>query len=350
MRQGTLVFLQPPGTASQFLSVVLHQHQALVKPCSLKRNILLGLRTPVYKSLEEAGAVSDHPGFIRLEKLTPVLSLQDRLEAWRTFLHTSEVLPAGASQEIVLEIPDFILSEEKKCRWRPEPHGKKCEHRGFKSGSETTQPCNGTNLQLIFSPPSLYQAEMPDANLSCGFYLQPAALGSAPLSLLPQTGLGSLDRAIPPLRAAGNIFCTGRLSYCSCGVMPCGNLSHPAIFYPNTGSSEVNKLVSIKSLMSQNKDYALHKNKTRWFPRGQKIFVTRKSIATCQLPIPSIFMHPSKLLTLHTRKYCSRINLLWGDTLNINSEPRVNTHRQDIKLWKQDLIMVMLTKPLLQQW
>lgn len=72
-RDGALVFLQSPGTASQFLSQVLHQHQALVKLCSLKRNILLGLRTPVYKSLEEAGAMSDHPGFIRWEKLTLVL-------------------------------------------------------------------------------------------------------------------------------------------------------------------------------------------------------------------------------------------------------------------------------------
>lgn len=132
--------------------------------------------------------------------------------------------------------------------------------------------------------------------------------------------------------------------------MPCGNLSQPASCTPSTGSSGVSKLVSVKPLVSQSKVYALHKNKTRWFPRGQKIFLTRKRIATCQFPIPFIFMLLSKPLTPHIQKYCPRINLLLGDTLNINSEPRVNIHRQDIKLWKQDFIMVMLTKPLLHQW
>lgn len=63
-RNETLVLLQSRGAASQCLTEVLHPHQGLVKMHNLQRNLLLGLRTPAYKQLVEAGVVSDHLGFV----------------------------------------------------------------------------------------------------------------------------------------------------------------------------------------------------------------------------------------------------------------------------------------------
>lgn len=60
----TLVLLQSPEAVSQHLTKVLHQHQGLVKLHNLHRNLILGLRAPVYKPSVGAGAVSDHLVFI----------------------------------------------------------------------------------------------------------------------------------------------------------------------------------------------------------------------------------------------------------------------------------------------
>lgn len=51
---------------------------------------------------------------------------------------------------------------------------------GLQLGAEATHtPWNRTELQLILSPPSLCQAQMPGTNLSCGFYPQSPAHGAA---------------------------------------------------------------------------------------------------------------------------------------------------------------------------
>lgn len=57
-----------------------------------------------------------------------------------------------------------------------------------------------------------------------------------------------------------------------------------------TGLWGVKDLVSAKRFMSQKTAYALQNNKTRRLPWRLKLFVTWKSIATCQTQIPFIFM------------------------------------------------------------
>lgn len=93
------------------------------------------------------------------------------------------------------------------------------------------------------------------------------------------------------------------------------------------------ELFFVKLLGSENKVYALNKNKTTRFPGGGAENNTWKSTLTCQLPIPFILMQLQKTTAIRIQKYTSRINLFLADTLNVNSEAGANFHRQDIKLW-----------------
>lgn len=203
--------------------------------------------------------------------------MQDQLDAWRSFLLTSEMLMAGASQEIVFEIPDFILLGEKKCRGRPELHGKRCGQGGGVSSHEQkppTQPCKGTHLKLTFSPPSTDAWHQPLmrilSSVCCPWCCQQSLL---PSPLCPRQSWAGCTGAIPSLRAAWSISCTGFMEqevWTSIHVEWClVETSHiQPVSAPNTGSSGVSKLVSVKPLMSQNKVYALCKNKNSMVPQG----------------------------------------------------------------------------------
>lgn len=194
---------------------------------------------------------------------------------------------------------------------------------------------------------------MPDTSLSWGFYLQSAAHDAAsrvcsPLPCAPdRAGQAVLEPSHPwelhgafPAQALWSRKFELPFMWSDALWKP---LTSSQFLPPTQAHLEWASWFQSSPWWARTKSMPYVKTKTRWFPRGQKIFVTWKSIATCQFPIPFIFMHLSKLLTLHIRKYCPRINLLLGDTLNIKSEPRVNIHGEDMKLWKQDLITVMLT-------
>lgn len=153
--------------------------------------------------------------------------------------------------------------------------------------------CKETALHVgALCSSDLVRAQTPAINLPGGFYPHSAACGAL-VFLLPWMEVGGMYWGHPiPASCTEHLLpglcwvrrlCTWSDSFLKSGTS--GQFLPP----PQERIIQVNELVLVKPLGSENKVYALKKNKTRRFPRGAAN-ITWKSIRTCQLPIPFIFM------------------------------------------------------------